>query len=816
MGVPTTMLFRELGQAARALAKRPGYAAVAVTTLALGIGATVTIFTVVQSVLLRPLPYPDSGRIVAIRHHAPGIGMPELESSPGLITHYREGSTTLTRGAGYEGRALNVTGGTSRPERLRAVAVTPEMFDVLATRPALGRAFQNADALPGAAPVAILSDAVWRSRFGGPPDIVGQRVELDGIPTEIVGVMPAGFQFPDPETRLLVPLWLDPARGFGTFGTRLLARLAPGATLTAARAQLEDLQRRIPERFPDLTAETLQRFGWSVTIEPLRDSVTRDVSTGLWILFGAIGLLLLVAVANVANLLLVRAESRQREVAIRAALGAGRGHIAATFLGESTLLACIGGTFGLALAAMGTRLLVARGPSNLPRLHEVTIDTAVIAFTVVVVAITSLALGALPLPQLVRRSAIGLLRDGGRGSTAGRHRHRVRQLLVAAQVTLALVLLVGSGLMLQSLLRLRAVDPGFRVEGLLTAGVSVGPPEDRARQAALFQRVLDEVSALPGVTSAGAATSLPIAATSMNGSSFAVEGKPRAEDDVPPVTMYHAVMAGYFETLGIPILAGRPPERADTERARPVVWVSDTFNRRFMDGRALGQRVQIGGDEVGWLEIVGVVGDVRTFGLREDIRPMAYLPPTTAVPAISLDQLHVVLATDGAPTSLAPLLRPAVDRVDAGIPLTTTRTMREIVAASLAQQTFAMTLVAIAAGLTLVLGAVGLYGVISYIVSQRTVEIGVRMALGAQPRDVRRMVLRQGMTVVLIGLLAGLAAATGAVEILRSILFEVSARDPLTFGIVAALIAGVSTIAIYVPARRAASVEPARAFREEI
>ena len=810
-----TMLVREFGHAGRALAKRPGFAAVAGLTLALGIGATLAIFTVVNGVLLRPLPFPDSERIVSIRHHAPGIGMPELQSSPGLITHYREGASTLTRVAGYEGRETNLTGGGQRPERVRAAAVTPELFDVLATRPVTGRRFQDNDAGPGASPVVILTHALWQSRFGGRPEIVGSRLELDGRATEVVGIMPPEFVFPDPQTRLLVPLWLDPARGFGTFGTRLIARLTPGATLASARTQLEELQRRIPDRFPDLTAETLQRFGWAVSVARLREATVRDVSDALWILLAAVGLLLLVAAANVANLLLVRAESRQREVAVRAALGAGRADIAATFLGESTWLAGAGGGLGLALAAVGTRILVARGPATLPRLHEVSVDGTVIALAVAVTAITAVVLGTLPVPHVIRRSFLALLRNGGRGSTAGRGRHRVRQLLVAGQVMLALVLLIGSALMWQSLVRLRAVDPGFRIEGVLTAGVSAGPQEDRGRQAAFYYRILDEVSALPGVVSAGAATSLPIAATSMNGSSFDIEGQPRTENEVPPVTMYHAVMTGYFETLGIPLLAGRLPERADTERARAVVWVSKTFADRFLAGEALGRRIRIGGDQT-WLEIAGIVGDVRTFGLREEIRPMAYLPPTTSVQAIGLDVLQIVLATDIPPASLAPLLRPAIDRVDAAVPLTTTRTMREIVSSSLAQLSFAITLVGIAAVVTLLLGAVGLYGVISYIVSQRTVEIGVRMALGAQPRDVRRMVVRQGLLVVAAGLVVGLGAAAGAAELVRSMLFEVSARDPLIFATVAAAIAGVSVVAIYLPARRAAGIDPARAFREEI
>ena len=807
-------LLRELRVAGRTLAKRPGFAAVSALTLALGIGATVAIFTVVNAVLLRPLPFPDADRIVTIRHHAPGINLPELHSSPGLIALYREDARALTRAAGYETRERNLTGG-GRPERVRAVAVTPEIFDVLATPPALGRPFNDADAVEHAAPVAILTHALWQSRFGGDEGIVGTNVELDGVRTHVVGVMPERFIYPDPETRLLVPLWLDPARGFGTFGTRTVARLAPGATLDEARSEIQGLQSRITERFPDVTADVLQRFGWGVTLEPLRDAVVRDVVAPIWLLFGAVGVVLLVAGANVANLLLVRAESRQREMAVRAALGATRMRVALTFFAESGLLALAGGAGGLLLAAAGLHLLVTRGPAEIPRLHEVGIDGTVIGFAAALTVLTGVFLAVLPASHLARQSAGLPLRDGGRGSTASRHQHRIRQLLIAGQVTLALVLLVGAALLLQSLTRLSRVDPGFRVQGLLTSGVSFGGSRDPARLAVQYQQYLDEVSALPGVVSVGAGTSLPIAATSMNGSSFAIESRPRADNAPPPVAMYYAVVAGYFETLGIPIVEGRAPERVDIERARPVVWVNETMARQFLEGRAIGERIRIGNDQT-WLEIVGVVGDVRQFGLREEIRAMAYLPLTTSVPALPRDVMHVVIATTGSPASLAPLLRPALDRVDASAPITTTRTMAEIVSSSLAQLSFTMTLVAIDAGDAVILGADGLYGVISYNVSMRTAEIGVRMALGARPSDVRAMVFRQGLLVVFAGLAMGLAVSIAATRLLASMLFEVSAREPSAFAAVTLLLTVTSAAAIYFPARRAAAIDPARAFREEL
>lgn len=802
---------RELRFAARALARRPGYTAVAAFTLTLGIGANVGIFTVVNAVLLRPLPYPDADRIVTIRHHAPGLNLPELHSSPGLIDHYRESSHGLARLAGYEMRERNLTG-SGEPERVRAIAVTPEFFDVLAVRPALGRPFDDSDAQQESPPVVILTHPLWQSRFGGDSDVIGRRVQLDGRATEIVGVMPPDFVFPTPDTRVLIPLWLDPKRGFGTFGTRTLARLAPGESLEGARHEVEALQRRIPERFPELTQEVLDRFGWSVTVEPLRDDVVRDIVTALWILFGTVGFVLLIAAANVANLFLVRAESRQRELAIRSALGGSRTRIAITFLAESLLLALVGGAMGAGLATVGVRLLVANGPTQLPRLHEITVDAVMLAFAAILSVATGLIVGALPMSSLARRSFVQMLRDGGRGSTAGKERHRIRQLLIAGQVAMALVLLIGSGLVLRSVARLSAVDPGFRIEGLVTAGVSIGNEPERARATASYHRLLDEVAGLPGVASVGASNSLPIEAAGMNGSSFAIESRPRADNELPPVTMYQVVTAGFFETVGMPLVEGRAPERADAVQSRPIVWVNQTFASRFLDNRAIGERIQL---EDHWLEIVGVVGDVRTFGLREDIRPVAYLPLSTPVRSVALDVMRVVIRTAADPAVVASGLRAAVDRVNPSAPLTTVRTMEDVVAASLAQISFTMTLLAIAAIVALALGMVGLYGVISYVVTQRTPEIGVRLALGAQPHQVRAMVLRQGLSVALVGVVVGLGAAWALAGVMQSLVFELSTRDPITFATVALLLTAVSALAIYVPARRAAGIDPLLALREE-
>jgi putative ABC transport system permease protein len=462
------------------------------------------------------------------------------------------------------------------------------------------------------------------------------------------------------------------------------------------------------------------------------------------------------------------------------------------------------------IAALGTRLLVAYGPRRLPRLHEVEMDGTVFAFAAALTVLCALLLGMLPALGGARRSLAFVMREGGRGTTAGRGRHHARQGLIVAQVAMALVLLVGSGLMLRSALRLHAVDPGFVPEGLLTVGISLGTQPDRQRAVTFYHQVLDEMARQPGVEAVGGASTLPVAATSLTGSSFEIRSRPRAASAVPPFTMHSAVTAGYFETLGVPLIRGRFPERADAEQMRPLAWVNQAFARQFLDDRAIGESIEL---QDTWLEIVGVVGDLRMSGLDEAARPMLYVPMGSAAGA--LDTIYAVLRTNGDPSSLAASLRPAVDRVDPSVPLNTARTMTDIIDSSLAQTSFTVMLLAIAATVALVLGVVGLYGVISYIVSQRTAEIGVRLALGADPGAVRRMVLRQGVTVAVVGVMVGLVVAWMSTRLLSSVLFEVSARDPLIFASVPLVLTLVSALAVDLPARRAARLDPLRALREE-
>jgi predicted permease len=799
----------ELKHALRVLTRYPGYAVAASLTLALGLGANMAIFTVANAVLLRPLPYPASDRILSIRHHAPGLGMKDVASSPGLVLRYRDHARTLDTVAGFRMSDVNFAG-TGAPTRMRALVATPDLLDVLQTQPVLGRPFNQADAQKTAAPVAILTHNLWQSRFGSDAGVIGRTVQVDGRATEVIGVMPAGFDFPDPGTRLILPMFLDPQSGFGSLGLSSIARLSTGATLEDARREIGQLQQRIPEWFPDIKPELLASFGWSFTVEPLRDRVVASISRTLWILFATVGFVLLIAGTNVANLFLIRAESRQRELAVRAALGAGRGRVAATFLAESLLLAAAGGAAGLVIAAWAIRLLVAHGPSQLPRLHEIRMDPAVFAFGAALSLMAGFVLAIVPAASLGTRPFSSLVRDSGRGNTASRARQRLRRVLTVTQLATAMVLLVGSGLMVRSALRMSAIDPGFRPEGLLTAGVSPGAQPDRARGALFYYQLLDELRRLPGVDSVGATSALPLAPGSLDGSSFTLKSKPAPTGPLPRFAMYSAITAGYFETLGVPLLEGRLPERADTDRSRSVAWVNHAFARQFLAGRTIGETIEINDRS---LEIVGVVGDLKTFELRDEAKPMIYVP--VGSPLVGLQVMQTVMRTRGGPPPDVSALRNAVDAVNPSVPLTTVKTMDEILQDSMAQMAFTVTLLAVAAAAALALGMVGLYGVISYAVSQRTAEIGIRLALGASPGEVSALVLRQGLVVVAAGMAIGITAAAAATRFIVSLLYEVSAWDPGTFTASAAVLLTVSAIATYLPARRAAAIDPAQSLRRQ-
>ena len=806
------MWLKDLQVAARTLAARPGFTVVAVLTLGLGIGANAAIFNVVNAVLLRPLAYPESERIVLLRHHAPGIKLDELENAPGFIAFYQERARSFSSYAAVDDRERNLTG-TDRPERISLVDASPEFFTVFGTRPFMGRPFTAEDVGPGPQRVGVLTHAGWSRHFGRDRDILGRVVELDGSPVEIIGVMPRGFEYPDDETAMILPMWVDPDVGFSTFGISGIGRLAPGVGVEEASAEVAQLQAQVPE-VSELSAEFLESAQWRTSVTPLQEVLVGDIAATLWIVLATAGFVLLIACANVANLFLVRAEGRQREVAIRGALGATRGALTRAFLSESVLMAAAGGVLGMLLASAGIRLMVAYGPEQLPRLHEVGVDGATLLFAAAVSLAAGLLLGLLPLPRFLSASRFASILREGRAETGSRQRHRTRKVLIAVQVALALVLLTGSGLMLRSFERLRSVDPGFRTDGVLAVGVSLGDYPSQAQGAAFYQRLLEEVRRVPGVEVAGATNALPIELNSINGSSFRQESRPRADDEIPTVVMYSAVTPGYFEALGIPLLTGRRPEDRDHAGGPPVVWVSESFARDHLGGDALGERISLGGDST-WMEVVGVVGDVRAFGLKEEIRPMAYMSMSSGATELDLQLMVLTVRAAGEPMAVLPGVRAAVQRVAPDVPLTVTRTMDEVVSRSMADTSFTMAILTIAALVALLLGAIGLYGVISYVVSQRTREIGVRVALGALPAKVSGMLVRQGVAVVLVGLVVGLAGAFALTRLMEGVLFEVSARDPWVFGTVVVVLLAVGVLASWLPARRAARISPLEALRAE-
>jgi len=809
-------VWNDVRLAVRSLIRRPGYTAVAVLTLSLGVGATVAIFTVVNAVLLRPLPYPDADAIVGIRHHAPGLDLPELENSPGTVRFYQDEADFFAAVAAYRTEERNLIGG-PQPDRVEVTRVSPEILELLGVAPALGRPFNPSDAEEGSPSVAILTHATWASRFGQDREILGRSVEFDGASTEIIGVMPPGFVFPDPEPVALLPLLVDPDGAFGAFGMGGIARLSAGLTLEQAAGRVRELQVRIPEYFGgDLSADFLEQAGWSVSVLRLQDIlVGEEVASALWVVLATVGLVLLIACANVANLFLVRAESRQKELAVRTALGATRSRIATAFLTEALLVGAAGGAVGVLMAWSGVRLLVTRAPVELPRLHEVGVDASALAFAAAISLAAGLLLGAIPLLRYSGGSAASGLHQGSRGSTDGRERHRARNTLASAQLALALVLLVGSGLMLRSFQALRSVELGFDPAGVLTVGLSLGERVDDAEGAAFYQQVADEVAALPGVESVGLTTLVPVGGGSANGGSFFVESRPRDEGELPPVAMYKAIGADYLTTIRQPVVEGRDLTRADWQGGPPVAIVNGTFARRFLDGRALGEGIKWD-SEAQFATIVGVVADAKESGLVDESRAWAYLPMVVGDWGYpNMDRMSLVIRSATGQTVPVRAVRDIVTRVDASVPITNVRTMEEALALDMAQTSFTMLILGIAATVALVLGAVGLFGVVSYVVSRRTREIGVRVAVGARAEDIHAMVLGQGISVSATGVAVGLAAAFGLTRLMGAVLYQVRATDPVTFVLGPVVLVTVALLATWLPARRASRVDPVVALRNE-
>jgi len=818
MGEMMMGLLNDFRLAVRALIRRPGFTSAAVLTLALGIGANVAIFTVVNAVLIQPLPYPDSDRIVSIKHHAPGIDLPELNHSEGTLNFYWQEADFLSSLAGFDQQSRNLVGG-PQPSYVSLVAVTPQIFDVLQVQPFMGRPFNAEDAVADALPTTvILTYDAWQSLKGGDPAVLGSTLTIDDAVVEVVGIMPDGFDFPDPDVVALLPLYVDPNGAFGTFGTNAIARLAPGITVEQANRRVEELQARWPDYLGDEIDEGfLEGIGWSASLTTFQEEVVGDGASALWIVLGTVGFVLLIACANVANLFLVRAESRQKELAIRAAMGAGRGRIAMGFLTEALSLGVAGGVAGVGLAWLGVNALVANSPQGLPRIHEVAVDGWVLAFAGAISILAGLLFGSVPLLRNMGGALAEGLREGGRANTAGRERNRTRSVLVASQLALALVLLVGSTLMLRSFQRLGAVDLGIHPGNVTNIGLSLGDGVEREEAARFYSQVAQEVAALPGVTRTGLSTAIPLANGNWNGGSFYIRSRPRGEETLPPVAMHKAVDRGYLAIMGQALEEGRNLESSDWSGGAPVMLVNRTFADGFLDGQALGEGIHFNGeDSEDFADVVGVVGDVREFGRNEEIRALAYLPMVVSEwSGPELQSIYLLVESPAGQQAPIQAIRDIVGRLNPNVPLTTVETMDEVMKRSMADTSFTLILLGIASLVALFLGAIGLFGVISYVVTQRTREIGVRVALGAGSDEIQGMVFKQGAGVAVAGVLMGLFGAFGLTRVMGAIVFEVSATDPVAFVAPPVVLILVAAVATWLPARRASKVDPMEALRSE-
>ncbi len=811
-------LLDDARHALRRLRQQPGFTLVAVLTLAIGIGANSAIFSLINGVLLNPLAYPESDRLVLAILEAPGLGFPEVPMSEATYLLCKEEHGGFEDLMLYSDTSANLTG-EEGPERVQSALVTANFFEVLGISPTLGRGFSEGEDGPGAAPVGVLSDGLWRRRYGADPGILGRTILVDGVAVEVVGVMEPDFRLPHQETAFWRPLEIDPtAPSAGNFTYPGIARLNPGVTIEAARAEMAGLIERLPDIYGDeFPRELFENAQLGPLIVSLKELMVGDVRATLWVLMGTVGVVLLIACANVANLFLVRAEGRQREVALRGALGATRGDLLSYYLTESLVLAIFAGVVGLGLGFAGLRWLAAMGPENVPRLAEVGIDARVLAFTAAVSLLSSLLFGLIPVLRQTRSDLVTALKEGTQGAGTGRGRHQARNSLVVAQVALALILLIGSGLMIRSFARLRAIEPGFVADDVFTVALSLPAAEypEPADASRFFQELLNEVAALPGVESVGAVTGVPLSGF-RTASGLWIDDHPRDESELPPVPETMTATAGYFRAMGIPVLSGRGFERSDHELRTGAVLISQSLaNHYWPDENPLGRLVRPE-EEASSYEIVGVVGDVRHVSLTEDPREMIYYPMLGVVDGeINSARQMVVTIRSPLPTSaLAPAVRRVIWDLNPNLPIIS-RSMGEILDDAVAPTSFTMMMLGIAAAVALLLGAIGVYGVISYIVSQRTREIGIRMALGARGADVRRMVVRQGLVVTLIGVGVGILGAIALTRLMRSLLFEVSPTDPLTYMIVAPALVFVSILATWLPARRAAAVSPSEALRSQ-
>ena len=790
----------------RMLRKSPAFTFVAIITLALGIGANTAIFSVVNAVLLRPLPYSDPGRLVVLREtKLPQF--PEFSVSPGNFLDWQKQNTVFEQVAAVQDTSYNLVGN-SDPERIRGARVTSNLFETLGVKPMIGRRFLPEEDETGRGGVVVLSQGLWQRHFGASPSILNTDLTLSGKRYTVVGVMPASFQYPDPRVDLWAPMAFEAEErlSHGAHYLDCIGRLKTGASLQLARAEMSTIAGRLAQQY----ART--NVGWDVRVSPMLEYLIADIKPALLVLQGAVGLVLLIACANVANLQLARASARQKEVAIRSALGAGRWRMTRQLLTENLLLALIGAALGLVLAWTGLQTLLALAPAGLPRINDVTIDGPALSFTLTISLLTGILFGLAPALHAARNQLNETLKEGGRSSGGGEGTHRIRAFLVVAEVALALVLLAGAGLLMKSFLRLQEVDPGFKMKDALVVSIklpAVKYREDTQREQ-FFMGLIQKLQTLPRVQSVGATHVLPFDEDYILG--FSIQGRPPYRPGEQPSTNYYSVSPDYFKAMGIPLVRGRTFTARDSRGAPRVAVINEMMARRhFPNEDPIGKKIHVTNGPETFREIVGIVGDVKHYGMDSETTVQTYEPFRQVPPSY----MEVVIRYSGDPAPLGAAVREQVLSVDREQPVASIRRLDQIVHDSMVRRRFSMVLLAIFASVALVLAAVGIYGVMAYSVTQRTRELGIRLALGARQADVFRLVVLQGMALALMGLLTGLAGALALTRVISSLLFRVQATDPAVFAAIALLLGSVALLASYIPARRAMRVDPMVVLRYE-
>jgi predicted permease len=817
----------QLNQILRRFRRAPLFTLATLITLAAGIGANTVVFSVVRGVLLKPLSYPQPDQLIGLWHTAPGINLKQLNMCPSMYFIYREQNRSFQEVGMYTEDSVSVTG-LAQPEQVRALRTTEGTLPILGIPPMLGRWFDHQDDTPESPKTAVLTYGYWRDKFGSSPAAIGRTLTLDGEPVQIIGVMPQRFHFFDEDDlSMLLPLQLDRSKTvLGRFSYEGIARLKPGVTIAEASA---DVARMIPitERTfpspPGFSVKLFEDAHIAPMLHPVKDDVIGDVGNALWLLMASIGMVLLIACANVANLLLVRVEGRRQELAVRSALGASWRRLASDMLLESIVLGLMGSAIGLALAYGALRALVAIAPDGLPRLHEITIDGQVLLFTLGISIFASVLCSAIPIIKYAGSMLSAGLREGGRTLSQTRQQHRARNVLVVVQVSLAIVLLICSGLMIRTLHALTNVNPGFTGAATLqTFRISIPEAQVKEPESVLRmeQAIRDRIAAVPGVSAAAFSTARPMDGYNNNDPVFA-EDRTYAEGELPPLRRFNSISPGYFSAMGTPLLAGRDFTWAETYSKAPVAIVSENLAREYWPGSAMaiGKRIRVATTD-DWREIIGVVANVHYDGVSEPANSSVYWPmivdrfegqPTT----VQREVAYSVRSSRVGSASLMTDVRAAVWAVNPNLPLADVHSLEYFYKMSMARTSFTLVMLAVAGAMSLLLGAVGIYGVIAYSVSQRTREIGIRMALGAERQAVTKMFVRDGLLLAVIGVGIGLVAAFAAMRVMSSLLFGVSPDDPVTYLLASLGVVATAWLATYLPSRRAASIDPVEALRTE-